>query len=318
MNKDIIILSSSTDFTNKFIKLLENKNLDYPVFETTGSKTIETAKQLVSEGTKIIITRGKNLQLLRQNVNAVFIDVRYTYEDMYYSFKKAKQISDKVAYISFDLAYAEALNFKKISKENFLLIEPASVSDIEDIVKKYSDEGIEVFIGGITVANAAKKCGAKNVMIEVDETSLEIALNEAVSLLDFDLERRKNFETIKQVLNSTTEGIISIDQSSQISYINDRAKKFITDEKGNLLIDKVVNLPVIKDTIQQGTTRYNELFEIGKNSFLLSSRPLKIDGKIFGAVASIQKSDYVQSAEKEIRKKLNPKGHIAKRNSRIS
>lgn len=232
---------------------------------------------------------------------------------MYFSLKKAKQYSNKIACIGFDLAYDVESKFKSISKENFLLLEPQSVSHIDEIVKKYSEDGIEVFIGGITVAKAAKKCGVKNVMIEVDETSLEIALNEAISLLNYELERRKNYETIKQILNSTTEGIIGIDQYSQISYINDRAKKFITDENNHLLIDQIVNLPIINNTIQQGTAKYNELLEIGNNSFVLSSRPLKIDNKVFGAVASIQKSDYVQSAEKEIRKKLNPKGHIAKK-----
>lgn len=314
MNKDILILSSSTDFTQKFSNLLKKKNLSYPIFESTGNKTIEIARQFVEEGTKIIITRGKNLDLLRQNINTILIDVRYTYEDMYFSLIKAKQYSNKIACIGFDLAYDVATRFKNISKENFLLIKPDSVSAIDRAVKKYSDAGIEVFIGGITVANAAKKYGVRNVMIEVDETSLEIALNEAISMLNFQLERRKHYETIHQILNSTTEGIIGIDQYSQISYINEKAKKFITDENDNLLIDEIVNLSSVKNTIKQGTAAYNELLEIGNNSFVLSSRPLKIDNNIFGAVVSIQKSDYVQSAEKEIRKKLNAKGHIAKKN----
>jgi sigma-54 dependent transcriptional regulator, acetoin dehydrogenase operon transcriptional activator AcoR len=314
MNKDILILSSSTDFTQKFNRLLEKKKLHYPVIEATGNKTIEIAKQFVEEGTKIIITRGKNLDLIRQNINTILIDVRYTYEDIYFSLEKAKQYSNKIACIGFDLAYDVEAKFKNISKENFSLIKPESVFDVDEIVKKHSDEGIEVFIGGITVADAAKKYGVRNVMIEVDETSLEVALNEAISMLNFELERKKNYETIKQILNSTTEGIISIDLNSQISYINDKAKKFMTDENNNLLIDEIVNLSAVKNTIKQGTATYNELLEIGNSSLILSSRPLKIDNNIFGAVASIQKSDYVQSAEKEIRKKLNTKGHIAKKN----
>lgn len=314
MNSDIIILSSSTDFTQKFSKLLEKNKLSYPIFESTGKNTIEIAKKFIRKGTKIIITRGKNLGLLRQNINTILIDVRYTYEDVYFSLKKAKQYSNKIAYIGFDLAYNVALKFKNISKENFLLIKPKSVSDIDQIVKKYSDDGIEVFIGGITVAGAAKKYGVKNVMIKVDEISLEIALNEALSFLNFEFERKKNYETIKQILNSTTEGIIGIDQYFQISYINNRAKKFITDKNNNILINQIVNLPVIRSTINNGTANYNELIEIGNNTFVLGCRPLKINNKIFGAVVSIQKSDYVQSAEKEIRKKLTAKGLIAKKN----
>lgn len=50
MNNDIIILSSSADFTQKFSKLLENRKLDYPIFECTGDKAIETARQFISEG----------------------------------------------------------------------------------------------------------------------------------------------------------------------------------------------------------------------------------------------------------------------------
>ncbi|MBC2478438.1 sigma 54-interacting transcriptional regulator, partial [Clostridium beijerinckii] len=249
-----------------------------------------------------------------QNINTILIDVRYTYEDIYFSLKEAKNYSNKIAYIGFDLAYDVAAKFKAISKEDFLLIQPDSVSHVDEVVKKYSDNGIEVFIGGITVANSAKKYGVKSIMIDVDEISLDIALNEAISLLNFELERRKNYETITQILNSTTEGIIGIDQYSRIRYINDRAKKFITDENNNVLVDEIVNLPVVKNTIKHGTAKYNELLKIGNTSLILNSRPLKIDNNIFGAVASIQKSDYVQSAEKEIRKNLNTKGHIAKKN----
>ncbi|AGF58754.1 transcriptional regulator with PAS, ATPase and Fis domain [Clostridium saccharoperbutylacetonicum] len=314
MNKDIIIMSSSTSFTKKFNKLLKKKKLSYPIIESTGNRTIEIANQFVTEGAKIIITRGKNLSLLRQNINTILIDVRYTYEDIYFSLKEAKNYSNKIAYIGFDLAYDVAAKFKAISKEDFLLIQPDSVSHVDEVVKKYSDNGIEVFIGGITVANSAKKYGVKSIMIDVDEISLDIALNEAISLLNFELERRKNYETITQILNSTTEGIIGIDQYSRIRYINDRAKKFITDENNNVLVDEIVNLPVVKNTIKHGTAKYNELLKIGNTSLILNSRPLKIDNNIFGAVASIQKSDYVQSAEKEIRKNLNTKGHIAKKN----
>lgn len=313
MNNDIIILSSSTDFTKKYRNLLKKKNLDYPIFEATGDKTLEIGTECISQGTKVIITRGRNLNILRKNTNAALIDVRYTYEDMYFSLKKAKQYSNKIAYFGFDLAYEAALKFKNISGEDFLIVTPDSVANIDEMVKKLSKQGIDVCIGGITVAKAAKKYGVKNIMIQVDNASLEIALNDALSVLNFELERRKNYETIKQILNSTGEGIIAIDQYSEITYINSRAKKLLTDENNNLLIDQILSLSKLKDTVKYGRAAYNELLEIGNNSLILSSRPIKIDDNIFGAVATIQKSDYIQTAEKEIRKKLNTKGHIAKK-----
>lgn len=314
MNNDIVIISSSAYFTEKYCELLKKRNLDYPIFEATGDKALEIAKNCVSQGTKVIITRGRNLRTLRKNINIVIIDVRYTYEDIYFSLEEAKQYSNKIAYFSFDLAYEVALKFKNISGENFLLIKPESVSHIDELVKKFIDEGIQVFIGGFTVEKAAKKYGAKNIMIKVDETSLEIALNDALSILNFQLERKKNYATIAQILNSTSEGIIGIDKYSEVTYINHRAKKFIRDENNKLEIDQILNLSKIKDTISSGISAYNEMISIGKNSLILSSRPIKIEDNILGAVISIQKADHVQSAEMEIRKKLNPKGLVAKRN----
>ncbi|EET84981.1 putative PAS/PAC sensor protein [Clostridium carboxidivorans P7] len=313
MNNDIIILSSSTDFTKKYRNLLKKKNLNYPIFEATGDKTLEIGIKYIAQGTKVIITRGNNLAILRKNLNAVLIDVRYTYEDVYFSLEKAKQYSDKIAYFGFGLAHAVASKFKNISGEDFLLVKPDSVANIDEMVKKLSEQGIDVFIGGITVAKAAKKYGVKNIMIQVDEVSLEIALDDAIFSLNFELERKKNYETIKQILNSTAEGIIGIDQNSEITYINNRAKKLLTDKNNNLLIEQILNLSKLKDTVKYGHAAYNELLEIGNTSLVLSSRPIKIDDNIFGAVVTIQKSDYIQTAEKEIRKKLNAKGHIAKK-----
>lgn len=151
-------------------------------------------------------------------------------------------------------------------------------------------------------------------MIVVDENSIEIALNDAISILNFKLERMKNLETIKQILNSTADGIIAIDKTLEIMYINNRAKKLITDKNNTLAVEHIKNLQIIQDTIKYGTEAYNELINIGYNSLVLSSRPLKIDKIIFGAVVSIQKAVHIQTTEKEIRKKLKPKGHIAKKN----
>lgn len=113
--------------------------MDYPIIEATGEKTIQLANEYVTKGTEVIITRGKNLEILRSNsINAILVDVRYTYEDMYFSLKKAKEHSDKIAYIGFHLAYDVAAKFKNISGEDFYIVEPESVSHIDETVKKLS------------------------------------------------------------------------------------------------------------------------------------------------------------------------------------
>jgi Transcriptional regulator containing PAS, AAA-type ATPase, and DNA-binding domains len=128
MNKDIIILSSSTDFTQKFSKLLENRKLDYPIFECTGSKTVEIARQFINEGTKIIITRGKNLELLRENINAILIDVRYTYEDMYFSLKADSTILITWSSGSGKKIFAQSIhNFSDRLDEPFVAINCAAL-----------------------------------------------------------------------------------------------------------------------------------------------------------------------------------------------
>ncbi|MBN2898026.1 MAG: sigma 54-interacting transcriptional regulator [Clostridia bacterium] len=314
MKHPIVILSSSKDFTKKFNDILIERHLNYPIMECTGSTTVEMAKKYSQEGTQIFITRGKNLELVRQSTATPVIDVRYTYEDLYYSLEEAKLYSNKIAFIGFDLAYEVARKFQALSNENFLLIKPNDVSDIDQIVAEHSQSGIEVFIGGLTVAKAAQNHGVKNVMIQVDDYSLALALDEALSLLNYEMALRKNFETIQQILNATTEGIISINQSAKLHYINNQARKFLTDDKKNLLIDRILDLPVIAETINLGTTNYNQFIEIGNQSLILNSRPLKIDQQIFGAVVTLQKSDYVQNTEKELRKKLNSKGLVARNN----
>lgn len=314
MNHSIVILSSSNDFTQKFNTVLKNRNLNYPIIECTGKDTSAIAQKYSQEGTLIFITRGKNLELVRQCTTTPIIDVRYTYEDLYYSLNEAKKYSDKIAFIGFDLAYEVARKFKALSNENFLLLKPNTVSDIDELVKKHANAGIEVFVGGLTVERAAKKCDVKNIMIQVDDYSLSLALDEAISLLNYEMALRKNFETIQQILNSTTEGIISINQSAELHYINDRAKKFLTDKNNTLCLDQILELPAVAETIQNGENHYNHFIEIAGRSLILNSRPLKVEQQIFGAVVSLQASHYVQNTEKELRKKLNSKGLVAKNN----
>lgn len=309
---EILILSSSVDFTAKAIALLKNKQLDYPVVEATGQQALEVSKAYIEAGTKIIITRGNNLSLLRDQVNCVLIDVRYTFEDIHFTVQEALSKGKKIAYFGFGLAYVAAKKYQKISGQTFHVVEPTSAELIESTMKSLIKEGYDLFIGGITVMKAAKHLKVESIMIKTDRESLEIALTEGLSALQYEFERLKNYETTIQILNSTSEGIIGLNQDKEITYLNDQAKRLLKDRNGRMMTDDILTIDKINDCILNGKSFYNEVVELSHQSLVLSCRPIRIQNQILGSVLSIQNANYIESAEKILRKRLNPKGHIAK------
>ena len=312
MNNEIIIISTTKAVTESVIKVLKNRQLEYPVFEATMSKALELANRQIEKGTKIIVCRGGTATYLRGKVDVPVVDIRHGFIDIYQSVEAAKAISKHIGIIGYSNLCEAAEEYKKIMKDEILIDLVFNDSEFEEKLKKQKDMGVKVVIGGFQLSKAAPKFGMASVMGEAEPVAINQSIDEALHDLKIEHERRAKFETINAILNCTSEGIIAIEESGKIIHINTIAQK-ILGYKNECYINEILPKSKLLETAITGQEFIGEFLKAGSDSIVVSSVPIKTEHRIVGAVATIQEEVKIQDIDREIRKKNLGIGHFAKK-----
>lgn len=309
---EIIVLSASELFTNiseKLIQETRNKNR-IKVIETTGKDTIKIAQNYINNGAKIFIARGRNVSLLRDNLDLPVINVQYIYEDFYYSVKNTNLNYNELLMVGFDKLFDSLTSFNKISGYNIKAVQPQSISSIENDIKENLAPNIKAVIGGLTVKKAAENLGLKYFAYDVQETSIFVALENALNLLESQEKKDQLSNTIITTINSISELIINFDKDFNIVFINDLAKNIVNDNLiSNLKI--LINESALSSN---SSLNYESILSISDVQYSVKVTPIYLNNKLENYIVVLNTVDSIQEEEIKIRIKLSSKGHVAKNN----
>lgn len=107
-----------------------------------------------------------------------------------------------------------------MTNDEFKICQVYNHHDIENVIKNLSENGYHMVIGGLTVAEMAKKYNLNVIEGDADNNSIEQAINEAHGLLKYI--NRENLKLVMShaALNQSREGIMCVDQLGEIININ--------------------------------------------------------------------------------------------------
>ncbi|SNS70799.1 Transcriptional regulator containing PAS, AAA-type ATPase, and DNA-binding Fis domains [Anaerovirgula multivorans] len=312
MNNEIILISTTSILTATIKEVLKKRKLDFPIYEATMEEAYKIAEAAIQSGTKVVICRGGTAAYLRDKVGVPIVDIRHGFIDMHLSVESAKKISDKIGVVGFRDICEAANDYNQIMKTDICVTEVKNENEIKEKLKEHVNNGTKVVIGGFQLAKAAKKYNVPYVAGQADPSAINLALNEALHDLKIEIERKEKYETINSILNCTSEGIVGIEIDGQIMHINEIAKK-ILNYKEQRNIKEILPSSLLIDTANTGKENFSELINIGGQSIVINSVPIKVEDKTIGAVATIQEENKIQSIDREIRKKHLGSGHVAKK-----
>lgn len=313
-SKSIIIFSASETFTQTSNKVIKENNLCslIDVIEMTGKEIIDIAKMAVQHGTKVLIARGRNVKLLRENTTIPVINVQYTYEDIYYSILKAKCYYENIALIGFDEAFEMMKKFKEISGYNVQIIQPKTVDSMENDIISTLNPNIKVLIGGISVKRVAVLHNLEHVMLDVNENSIKISINSALNIIASQNEKDNYLQTILTTINGSSEAIININKNGNIIFLNNKAKRIFknnTDIEINKLLFSLTDKDIVfisKNPI------FDKILTINNRNYVVNFKPVVVQNEVQSVIVIIHDANFIQSSEKQLRLTFNAKGHIAK------
>lgn len=183
------------------------------------------------------------------------------------------------------------------------------------LVNQALKDGCEVIIGGLNTCEYASMINVDNMLIKTSRESFWQGITAAKRAAQISRKEQEKSSRLKVILDSSREGILSIDlNSKRITMINRRAEEILML---NLSVIGVriqdTPLPVELKKLMSNNNEYsNEVLKYHDTLLNFSKYFIKVKNVVVGAVVNIQEVQGIQDLESKIRKTIYSKGHVAK------
>jgi propionate catabolism operon transcriptional regulator len=316
----IVFISPDEKLAMKARMVIEESGDQIQVFQGSLSEGVIIAKNQVEMGTNIIISRGETGNLIKKNLNVPVVNVETNAYDVFYAISQALPYSKTIGLIGFENLVRTAEKINRIITNTFSIqIQTAMAhweSEVEEKVDELVSSGIKVILGGNAVYNAVNnKPGCKGILLESGEEAISEAIKEAKNLLEVQTREKEKAQVLESIIDFAYDGIIGIDVEGKITVFNPIAEKitgFSSEYAIGRYVDEVVENSRMIHVLRTGQAEKNEFQHIGNYVIATNRIPIIVDGEVKGVVATFQEVERIQNMERQIRKKLFLKGHIAK------
>jgi transcriptional regulator with PAS, ATPase and Fis domain len=277
-------------------------------------EAIPVGREMEASGVEVVVSRGGTSNMLRESLRIPVLSIPLTYFDIFSSVKKAAQFGTKITLATFrqKLSRIEAL-------EELLNIELsqgiyANRDSLEKVILSAQSEGCEVVIGGGVTMQIAKKYHVKAVELETAKETIASIIEDAKSVVRSRREEQKKTQRYQSIIDSTSEGIIAVNEQGEITAINKIARGFLKITDPDIIgsaASHYIPKPTILNSMKTGKSNFNKLEKINDDQFICNHIPIIADSKIIGGVSTFKDISNVVRAENEVRRSF-AKGLIAK------
>ncbi len=319
MENRIIAILPNSRLKDKLVAVQERLGVYFPIYQMQTEDAVQLAKEKVSNGAKVIISRGMTANYLRTNLDVPVVEIKYDFFHFAYALRKALSITNEVAIIGFIDAYRlakRAVEFVQGEGEKIHVVILPDGSQIEDNINSLSEIGIKTFVGGNLVVSTAKRKGYNCVLVEADERVVEEAIINAQYELRIHIEQEEKVELIQSIINSTSNGIFALNRNWDIVAANPIALKYLqikgTRQYGEAIRELFKDSQIIQ-TIETGEHVTGDLITLGDYEIVMNSSPIVVEKELRGAVIMMQETSHIKDLDFKIRKKQMYKGHVARK-----
>jgi PAS domain S-box-containing protein len=316
----IVFISPDDKLTDRAKEVIQEMEENIEVYQGSLSDGVLAAKKAVKSGANIIISRGGTGNLIKNNLSVPVVRVEISGYDIIQAISQAMRYSSNIGVIGFEnlVKSAEQMN-EKMKKAFPISIHTALVNNEREVERKVAqlfEMGVRVFIGGNTVVNVAKNNYAcHGMLIESGKEAIAEAIREAKHILEVQLEEKEKSELLKSIIDFAYDGIIGIDANGKITVFNPVAEKVVgcSAEKAiGKSIETIVENTRMIEVLKSGLPEKEDFQNIRGVTIATNRIPIVVNGEVRGVVATFQEVEKIQKIERQLRKQLYLKGHVAK------
>ena len=276
--------------------------------ENIGSKKIEA---------DVIITRGLWAEILKSiqgDIPVIEISVPAT-DTLRVVLKCIEKFNAKkvgiIASHNMVMGATEIQDFLKISVNTYILTQEWNGPQLVDQAIK---DGCDAIVGGVNTCSYASSINVPNMFIETGRDSFWQSITAAKRAAEISRIEQEKTKRMQILLNTSKEGLISIDAQNRIRTINQTAIKILKLEQ-DITGMRVMDAPFtieFKKLLLANTTCTNEILKYKDTMLTINKYPVIVQHTNMGIVVIFQSVSDIMFLENDIRRKIYNKGHVAK------
>jgi len=307
-------IASSIKLINDALEISEKTEEDIQVSVTGLDEAISVGMEMEANGVEVIVSRGGTSHMLRESLNIPVLSIPLTSFDILTSVKKASELGNRIMISTFRNKISGLELLEDLFKITFMQGVYHSRNSLEQVIIDAKNQGYEVFIGGGVSLRLASHHDLKVVEIQTAKETIASIIEDAKSVAKSRREEREKAQRYQSIIDSTSEGIIAVDQDGFITAINRTARAFMKNTMNNGIgkhISQFVPHAKVLKVIQTKQPEFNCLEVIDKDQFVSNNIPILVESKLIGGVSTFKDVSNVMKAENEVRRSF-AKGLVAK------
>lgn len=270
------------------------------------------------EKVNIIITTQTTAERIKSHITIPIVTLKLRDINLINAFYKASKEGQRLAFaeyaisnIAYNFEYVQELLGYDVRKYTF-----HDVRQVPEVLDQIMKSGQDVIVTSAKcMIKAATKCGIPAVLIEWDKSDILEALTIAGNIDAVQAKEVEKKEWMKAVINSSANGILSIDNKGNVTVVNQVAMDLL-DLNGHHIDGKNINSLSRKIPFFHAILTSNDTTQIWENSgrkIVVQRHEIHNDhGTQLGLLINLSEVKAIQDIELQTRKMLLNKGFIAK------
>ncbi|NQU02611.1 MAG: sigma 54-interacting transcriptional regulator [Syntrophaceae bacterium] len=308
------IVASSLNLLNSARQIADEKDM-IAMHSLSGLEdAIQPGKEMERAGVEVIVSRGGTANILRRNLSIPVLSVSMTHFDILASIKRALVLGKRILLLTYGNKVSGISILGELLDIDLTQAIYYDSNDIENIIIESKTQGYDVLITGGVSTRLAKKHGMKFVGLETAKETITSVLEDAEAVARSHRKKQAETERYRCIVESTSDGIIAIDQYGLITTINEPARIMLkisdADIIGKNISDVLPNTSIMK-VMKNQQPIFNKIETVNKDLFVCNHIAIKVGSDTVGALSTFRDISNVMKAENEVRRSL-AKGLVAK------
>ena len=327
----IACLLPREEMVAKAWKALEEDGVDWREYRLTidhgpSPHAIEWSRKAVENNVDIIIARGLQATLIKQNTTIPVVEVRLTGQEMGLLIANAKAIVNRrrilIGIVGYENQFCNMDHFSEIFDVDLRLYYAQSTQngsgELRACALQAIQDQVDIIIGGDTAQDEAAAANIPGLFITSTSDSFGEAFR-AARRTAYAIEMEKsNTAQIKTLLDNAFEVIVRTDADGRITLVNHVAETLLgwtaSSVYGRFLheVADSIDTETMNSVLKDGTEMFSQYIHIGKTSMVANLVPIHTGDSTIGAILSAQEVEQLEEMGTAARRHQYKLDRIAK------
>lgn len=320
---NIVLIATSDEMKTcgDNLKKTLTKNSYFKICVGTMDEAVKIAQSLDEEETDVLICRGASSEMINDaNIGIPLIDMRLSDTEVMGTIREAlkfcKKSEPRIAYVGYTQTYVQIKAFLDATNVEVIHYNIHNIQDIYKLIPVLHDK-VDVIVGGRYTCSVANDYNIPSTLVQCSQLSVDNAYRAALNLQRTILEKKKQTEEQKVIINSINDAIISINAAGDIRVFNAAAKQIFGSKASDIEEMKIYQLcpqiqkDYIKEVFTEGKKKVGHIIEIDEKKYIFYLNPVVVKNRVTNVIISLQGVEELQKIEAQVRRTIYQKGNVA-------